>query len=235
MNEQAPTPQPHPILPAQAGYDRWADIYDDDLNPLIHLEERYFSSLVGAVSNVDVIDMGCGTGRHATRLANAGARVTAVDFSDGMVHRASEKPGWERVRFLAHDLATPVPLPKHTFDVVISCLVLDHIHDLVGAFAEFKRLCRPGGAVVVTVMHPAMMLKGVQARFIDRSSGQRIQLASATHQISDYVNAALASNLAFTRFSEHSADMDLVRSCPRAEKYVGWPLLMIMKCVPGAE
>ena len=48
--------------------------------------------------------MGCGTGRHALWCAEQGANVTAVDFSEGMLAAAREKPFAERVNFLQLDL-----------------------------------------------------------------------------------------------------------------------------------
>jgi len=46
-------------------------------------------------------DIGCGTGRHAIRLAAAaGAKVTALDFSEGMLERARAKPGADAVKVI---------------------------------------------------------------------------------------------------------------------------------------
>ena len=50
-------------------------------------------------------------------------------------------------------------------------LVIDHIANLEGLFREMKRICKPDGFVLVSVMHPAMMLRGVQARV--HGSGNR--------------------------------------------------------------
>src|SRR5207249_12248855 len=61
----------------------------------------------------------------------------------------------------------PTRRSSDLFDRVLCCLVLDHISDLAGVFSEMRRVCRPDGSVVVSIMHPAMMLKGVQARFTD--------------------------------------------------------------------
>src|SRR6516225_8755420 len=102
MDESAREPEVE-RLPAREGYDRWAAIYDDEDNPLIALEEPLVRGLLGDTRGLDVADLGCGTGRHAVPLAQAGARVTALDFADAMVARARGKPGWERVRFVAHD------------------------------------------------------------------------------------------------------------------------------------
>src|SRR3954471_17696658 len=84
---------PPEVVPTDAGYDRWAEVYDSEDNPLVLLEETYLPQLIGNVEGLAVADIGCGTGRHAIRLAAAGARVTALDFSEGMLERARAKPG----------------------------------------------------------------------------------------------------------------------------------------------
>src|SRR5208337_3834007 len=81
------------VLPTRAGYDRWAACYDTDGNPLIALEEPQVDRLLGEVRGLAVLDVGCGTGRHAIRLAGAGAIVQALDFSAGMLEQARKKPG----------------------------------------------------------------------------------------------------------------------------------------------
>ena len=158
----AATPEPvgMDIVPTRAGYDRWAEFYDDEDNPLVLLEERHISLLAGDVAGLAVADIGCGTGRHALRWAAAGARVTAVDFSKAMLQRARAKPGARAVTFVRHDLAKPFPLESAAFDRVFCCLVLDHIAELDRFFRELRRLCRPKGCVIISVMHPAMSLEG---------------------------------------------------------------------------
>lgn len=221
------------VVPTQAGYDRWAELYDEEDNPLILLEEQHLNSLAGDVTGLAVVDIGCGTGRHATRLAVAGARVTAVDFSEAMLHRARMKPGAEAICFVRHDLAQPLPLASATFDRVFCCLVLDHIAELAPFFLELRRLCHPQGSVIISVMHPAMSLRGVQARFIDPGSGRRISPASHQHRMSDYLMAAVRAGLRLELASEYPADAALAAQSPRAGKYLGWPMLLLLKFVPG--
>lgn len=75
-------------LTTREGYDRWAAVYDTDGNPLIAMEEPEVDRLVGDISGRAVLDVGCGTGRHALRFAAAGAHVTAIDFSEEMLRKA---------------------------------------------------------------------------------------------------------------------------------------------------
>jgi SAM-dependent methyltransferase len=231
----APSPGSDPalieIVPTWEGYERWAEIYDGEDNPLVLLETAHIGTLIGRVTGLKVVDIGCGTGRHAVRLAQEGALVTAVDFSEAMLARARAKPAAETIRFLRHDLARPLPLKNAAFDLVLCCLVLDHIADPGCLFAEFARLCRPDGGVVISAMHPAMSLRGVQARFTDPGSGRQVGPLSHPHRICDYIMSAFGAGLAVTQVSEHAADNALAAHSPRARKYVGWPMLLLMRLV----
>ncbi len=218
------------FVATQAGYDRWAEIYDAEDNPLIALEEPRVAALLGDVSGLHVLELGSGTGRWTVKLVAGGARVTAVEFSEAMIARASAKPGWDSVRLIRHDLArTPLPMPDAAFDRVVSLLVLDHISSLEPFFSECRRMCRSGGLVLFSVMHPAMMLRGIQAHFRDPRTGRDVCPASAANQISDYVVHALRAGLRLEHMSEHAVDEPLAAGSPRAAKYLGWPMLLLMK------
>lgn len=217
-------------LPTREGYDLWSSHYDTDGNPLIAIEEPQVDRLLGDVRGIEVADIGCGTGRHAVRLASRGARVTALDFSSGMLEQARRKPGADGVRFISHDFARPLPLEFDSFDRVLCALVLDHVKDVPALFGELSRICRPAprGRIVISVMHPAMMLRGVQARFTDPQTGVKTYPASVPNQISDYVLAAGCVGLKIDLMSEHAGDAELARRVPRMEPYIGWPLLLMM-------
>jgi ubiquinone/menaquinone biosynthesis C-methylase UbiE len=149
------------VVPTQEGYDLWAQIYDEEDNTLIALETTLVSRLLGDVHGLRVADIGCGTGRHAIALAEAGATVIAVDFSRGMLAKARAKPGAAAVRFVHHDLTRGLPFRSRTFDRVTCCLVLEHIVDLEGVLGEMARICHPDGFVLLSDLHPAMRLRGI--------------------------------------------------------------------------
>jgi ubiquinone/menaquinone biosynthesis C-methylase UbiE len=223
---------PEPLKPqassVRTGYDRWASIYDSERNPLIGLEEPVVRETLGDVAGLAVLDLGCGTGRHSVWLASAGATVTGVDFSEGMLEEARRKPGAEAVRFLAHDLHQPLPFAAGSFDRVVSGLVLEHLRDLDAFFAEARRVLRAGGRAVVSGMHPAMFLKGVQARFTDPASGEKVQPGSYAHSIGDLAMAAVRAGFALEGIEERAPDADFGSRYPRAEKYVDWPMLVVL-------
>jgi ubiquinone/menaquinone biosynthesis C-methylase UbiE len=220
------------VVPTRVGYDRWASSYDDDANPLPILEGALVEQLLGNVGGLEVLDLGCGTGRHAISMARRGADVTAIDFSERMLARAKQKYGDANVTFQVCDLTKPLPFAAATFDAVLCALVLDHIEDPESLFHEMRRVCRPSGLVVVSTVHPAMLLRGVQARFRDPGNGPEIRPKSYPHQMSDYVMAATRAGFAFEHLTEHAVDEELANHHERARKYVGWPMLLLMRLAP---
>jgi malonyl-CoA O-methyltransferase len=162
-------------------------------------------------------------------LATAGAVVTAIDFSASMLVQARQKPGAAAIRFVVHDLHDPLPFAAGSFDVVVSGLVVEHLHDLSWFFGEMHRVLRVGGRTVVSAMHPAMFLRGSQARFTDPDSGERVQPGSYDHPLGDIVMAALRAGFQLDAIGEYAPDGAFAGEYPRAEKYVGWPMLLVLE------
>jgi malonyl-CoA O-methyltransferase len=220
---------PDPLPHVREGYDRWARVYDHDANPVIGLEDPAVRDAAGDMRGLAVLDLGCGTGRHAVWMAAAGALVTAVDFSWGMLAEARRKPGAERIRFLACDLRRPLPFADGAFQFLVSGLVLEHIPDLAGFFDEARRVLRPDGRAVISAMHPAMFLRGAQARFTDPESGEIVRPGSVPHQVEDFVAAAQRARFAVASVAESAADAAFAVRYPRAARYVGWPMLVVLR------
>jgi ubiquinone/menaquinone biosynthesis C-methylase UbiE len=230
------------VVPTQEGYDLWAQIYDEEDNTLIALETTLVRRLLGDVHGLLVADIGCGTGRHAIAMAEAGATVIAMDFSRGMLAKARAKPGAAAVRFVHHDLTGGLPFRSRTFDRVICCLVLEHIVDLESVLGEMARICHPDGFVLLSDLHPAMRLRGMQAQFTDPATGQKIRPTSVAHQLSEYVMAATRAGLRIDHMSEHVVDQELLERSPRARRYweahkdyLGWPLLLLIRLRHGEK
>ena len=218
-----------PELPAQAAYDRWASVYDSDGNPLVALDDTVVPALVGPVRGLHVADLACGTGRHSLRLAQGGARVTCVDFSSSMMREAKARLQGRDATFVEHDLRRPLPFSDGTFDGDLCCLALEHVADLGPFFREARRVCKLGGFVVVSDMHPAMRLRGKQASFDDPDHG-KILVEGFEHPVSEYVMAALGAELTIEAVQEHKGDAALVARYPRMTNYVGWPMLVALRC-----
>jgi ubiquinone/menaquinone biosynthesis C-methylase UbiE len=220
---------PGDIVPTREGYDRWSEVYDGDGNPLIALEEPQVERILDDVRGLRIADVATGTGRHSVRLANAGAKVIALDISRGMLAKARAKPGADRVSFVVADCAAKLPLRDGAFDRVVCALLADHVQSLDSLMSELGRICCNKGFIVLTTVHPTMHLLGVRARFNDPETGRKVYPKSYDHTISAFVMAAERAGLRFDEISEHLITEELVRTNPRAAQALGWPLLLAMK------
>jgi SAM-dependent methyltransferase len=93
-----------------------------------------------------VLELGCGTGNDAARLAGEGYSVTAIDLSAEAVEQARARFG-SVVRFDVADVTRRLPFPDGGFDAVMSNVALHMFPDGVtrGVFAEVGRVVRAGG------------------------------------------------------------------------------------------
>ncbi|HLT38979.1 MAG TPA: class I SAM-dependent methyltransferase [Enhygromyxa sp.] len=214
------------IVPTREGYQRWAPYYDDYDNALIVLEQPIVTALLGDLAGARVADIGCGTGRHALRLAAAGASVTGVDFCGGMLDVLRSKQPPASVRLIEHDLGEPLPLGDGEFDVVLCSLVLEHLPDLRAIVAEFGRIVRPGGRVVLADFHPEMFRRGLHARFRAGDDAVKVQIEGVDHTIADYVMAIVGAGLEIVGMAEHRMDAETAARSESASKYVGEPMLL---------
>jgi len=216
-------------LPTREGYDRWASTYDAYDNPLIALEQPIVRERIGSPQDLDVLDVGCGTGRHALWMAQQGARVTGVDFSIGMLEQLRTKDAPE-INLVEHDLTQGLPQGNDVADLVTCCLVLEHLPELGLIFAEMARVSRPGGRVVISDFHPEMLRRGYHARFREAPEGPKFQMHGEAHTVSDYVMAATHAGLRIAHASEHIMTTALAASSRSAKKWVGLPLLFVLEC-----
>lgn len=98
----------------------------------------------------DGLEIGSGTGYFSLNLLQLGAieRLTATDISAGMLSQlASTAEGLGLEVETAQSEAEELPFEDESFDLVFGHAVLHHIPDLDRAFAEFRRVLRPGGAI----------------------------------------------------------------------------------------
>ncbi len=212
------------------GYDRWAPGYDGYDNPLIALEEPIVREHIGDPAGLDVLDVGCGTGRHARWMAQRGANVTGVDFSGGMLAVLRDKGTPPNLQLIEHDLREGLPRPADCADLVTCCLVLEHLQSLDAMFAEMARVVRPGGRVLISDFHPEMLRRGYHARFREEPSGPKYQMQGAAHTVSDHVMAATRAGLSIAHASEHVMTETLATRSRSAQKWVGLPLLFVLVC-----
>jgi len=136
----------------------------------------------------------CGTGRCTRILAGRGHRVIGVDSSAAMLAKASG--GDFRLGELTH-----LPVDDAAVDLVVCGLALTHVAELGPVLAEFARVLRPGGHVVVCDVHPESVARG-SVPALRGPDGRPGRVVSHRHLVGDYLRAALAARLTVLRCEE---------------------------------
>jgi SAM-dependent methyltransferase len=212
----------------QDGYVAWAETYDRPLR-LFQIEEAPMHARLDAWPPGPVLDAACGTGRYAAYLAARGHDVIGVDQSAAMLERARTKV--PAGRFLEGEL-TRIPVDDAAVDGVVCALALVHVDDLERAFHELGRVLRPGGRLVISDVHPFLVMLGWQAQFPVGAGRGFMRLHP--HLASDYLRAAARAGLVvrsceeprLTAAAAATPTADLIPDANRAA-YVGLPGVIV--------
>jgi SAM-dependent methyltransferase len=147
------------------------------------------------------LDAACGTGRFAEFLARRGHQVIGVDSSPDMLAYARRRvPDGE---FHIGELDR-LPLPDDSADVIVCSLALVHVPRLEPVLAEFTRVLRPGGDLVISDIHHELVTWGsvMKAR---GPAGEPCIAATYRHKLGDYLRPALSLGLHVLRCEEPTA------------------------------
>lgn len=108
-----------------------------------------------------LLDVGCGTGQLARRIASElpRTRVVACDFSAGMLSRAGRGDGAASVARV-NASASELPFAAESFDAVVSTEAFHWFPDQRSALAEMRRVLVPGGRLLLEVIHPPFEFLG---------------------------------------------------------------------------
>jgi len=168
------------------GYAIWSRTYDQPGNGAFPLEEPIVLRILDALPVGRVLDAACGTGRYARHLAERGHDVVAVDSSAEML--AVARAAAPMADFHIGSLES-LPLEDTSVDAAVCALALTHVRDLEPVMAEFARVLRPGGHLVISNMHACAILFGSIPR-LAADSGRPARIASYRHETGDYFRAA---------------------------------------------
>ena len=195
-------------MSTRTAYDSWSETYDRDRNLTRDLDHVVTRATLSHLRFSSILEIGCGTGKNTALLASIGAKVRALDFSDGMLAQAKNKVSSDNVTFTVADLTRPWPCDARSADLVVCNLVLEHIGDIGFVFAEADRVLVAGGRFFVCELHPFRQYQRAQARFQRDQATTEIQ--AFEHHLSDFTNVADANGFVLERFQEwwHEDDQD---------------------------
>jgi SAM-dependent methyltransferase len=122
---------------------------------VVNAAQSVFASPGSVDESLHILDLGCGPGFFEVLFANLSCRIDAVDASPQMIARArqnlSEHSGQSKqcqVTFHTSDVSS-LPFADNTFDLAIARNVTWLLLDPKAAYAEWLRVLRPGGMLLV--------------------------------------------------------------------------------------
>jgi len=122
--------------------------YEEQILPLV---DRHLGSARR------VLDIGCGEGQIARRLARQGVDVVGLDPTSSQVVEAQHRGAGP---VYAQSSAELLPVRSGGFDAVVMCLVLEHLDPFEPAIHEIARVLEPGGRFVLMLNHPLLQTPG---------------------------------------------------------------------------
>ena len=191
-------------------YNAWALQYDDDINPTRDLDKKVTIESLSNIDFLEVLELGCGTGKNSEWLLTRAHRLVGLDFSKNMLERAINKIKSDKATFIRTDLNENWPVKDNSFDLAVINLTLEHIEDLNHIFDSLFNKLSEGGKCFVSELHPKRQLAGSKAKFFNM--GEEFVLDSFLHDEEDYVQSAERSGLILRVKKDH---FDKERGVPR--------------------
>ena len=107
------------------------------------------------IAGARVCDLCCGEGYVGRHLLTLGPReVVGIDLSETLIDVARRRAPDGPISYRVDDASRLASVPDSAFDVVVSQLAMMDVADHRGLFAAVRRVLAPGGAFVVSMLHP---------------------------------------------------------------------------------
>ncbi len=184
----------------QQAYNVWAENYDTVENKTRDLEAKALRESVSPTKLLDILEIGCGTGKNTEYLLTKAKHLVGADFSAEMLAEAKEKIKAENVEFRQMDLRETWEFAENQFDLIICSLALEHIENIDFVFGQARKVLCENGLFYIGELHPFKQYQGSKARF-ETGSGV-FELECFVHHISEFFEVAVKNNFQIVELKE---------------------------------
>jgi SAM-dependent methyltransferase len=206
----------------RSGYAEWVGTYEQTVEDAMDLALLDQLATPQWASARTAADLGCGTGRTGAWLRAHGiAAIDGVDLTTEMLAVARERGVYRRL--VEGDVAA-TGLEASAYDLVIACLVDEHLQDLRPFYREAWRLAKNEARFVVVGFHPHFIMALGMPTHFDSASGEPVAIETHIHLLSEHVTAALDTGWTLVEMTERVIDDEWVGLKPHWERYRGNPI-----------
>jgi malonyl-CoA O-methyltransferase len=210
-----------------AGYDRWAVSYDDH-DPSTWLDEPFLLKHLRPFPGCRILDLGCGTGRYLRHLVPSTFRITGIDLSRNMLARARQQIGGRTDICLVQASGSVLPFQAHTFDRIMSGLVIDHLTSATQVFREMSAVLTTRGVAVLAAVHPEMQRLTGRDIHIRHGDATAIHIPGYIHEVDQLLAAARHAGLTLVAMEEPVVTASMLEHRPNWTSKIGRPVLLLL-------
>ena len=183
-------------------YETWMRKREDDPNIARFLE------VIGDVTDLTVLDAGCGEGYLSRKLASRGAHVTGIDISPRLIDIARAKDTKGEITYQVADLSKPLPEDKEHFDLIASFFVLNDVYDYRGFLSTLGMVAKRGARLVLFMNNPySFVVRGHVKDYFDTGKAfpyrgmaeEGVKVHFYQHTLEEYMDASLSTGFQLQR------------------------------------
>jgi SAM-dependent methyltransferase len=210
----------------RSGYGEWVATYEDTVEDAMDLDLLAGLRHVPWADVREAADLGCGTGRTGAWLHQRGIEaVDGVDLTPEMLDVARSRDVY---RHLAVADVAATGLSEAAYDLVVTCLVDEHLAQLEPLYREAWRLARPGGSYVLVGYHPHFIMASGMPTHFDSASGEPLAIDTHVHLLSEHVTAGLQPGWSLVEMKERLIDDVWLELKPKWEALRHQPITFVL-------
>lgn len=146
------------------------------------IEQPAIKSLISALKDKTVLDLGCGTGQFANYCVEKGAaKVLAVDISKNMIDKAMKENNHEKIEYHCSPIED-FQFNHQTFDLIISSLAIHYIEDYDSLITKISQLLKDGGEFIFSTEHPIVTARKDMNNWVRDEGGNKLHWAVDHYQ-----------------------------------------------------
>lgn len=218
------------------------------------IEQPIILELLGDVKEKRVMDIGCGYGSMAIKIANRGARkVLGIDPSKKMIDKGINENSHKNIVYKVMP-AEQLLSVNEQFDIIVSCLAIHYIENIEQLFNNISNLLYVKGEFIFSMEHPIYTASKYPQQWITDSDDiivtgfitdhygeegvRKINwlgkyITKYHHKTDSILNALINAGFIIQQVIEPSPSKELINKVPKTIHELHRPAYLIIKCRKG--